>query len=304
VIELATLAAMRSWSRATRGSGRRIAFVPTMGFLHEGHLRLVDRARRVADTVVMSIFVNPTQFGPNEDFAKYPRDLDRDRALADGRRVDCLFVPTTEAMYPMPAVLRIDPGPLAAHLCGPRRPGHFAGVLTVVAKLFNIVDPDVAIFGRKDVQQARVIRRMASELDMRVAIDVAPTVREPDGLALSSRNVYLDAQGRKAAPALARGLDAAAAAYRGGTTDPGALVEAVMQVIRPEKLIVPEYVELVDPEALAPVTTAADDSILALAARIGGTRLIDNVILGRGTADDRSSPPVPLSADAARGNAL
>src|SRR5439155_133517 len=182
---------MRSWSRAERSRRHTIGFVPTMGYLHEGHLRLVDRARELCDAVVMSIFVNPLQFGPHEDFARYPRDLDRDRALAADRHVTCLFVPTAAEIYPTEPQVRLAPaGPLADALEGAVRPGHFAGVLTVVAKLFHMVEPDVAVFGRKDFQQATLVQRMVRDLDFPTAIKVAPTVRELDGLALSSRNRY------------------------------------------------------------------------------------------------------------------
>ena len=183
--ELTGLKEMRAWSRAERARGRRVGFVPTMGFLHEGHLRLVDRAKERADGVVMSIFVNPLQFGPAEDLAQYPRDLERDRQLAGERGVDCLFVPDTAAMYPAEPLVRVSPGPMADPLEGADRPGHFAGVLTVIAKLFHIVEPDIAVFGRKDFQQAMLVRRLAADLDFGLEIDVAPTVRELDGLALS-----------------------------------------------------------------------------------------------------------------------
>src|SRR6266849_227307 len=199
---------MRDWSRAERARGRRIGFVPTMGFLHEGHLRLVDRAKQRADRVVMSIFVNPLQFSPAEDLAQYPRDLERDRTLAAERGVDCLFVPDTAVMYPTEPLVRVAPGPMADTLEGAARPGHFAGVLTVVATLFHVVEPDVAVFGRKDYQQAMLVTRMARDLDFPVAIEVAPTVRELDGLALSSRNSYLDPDQRRAALALSRALRA------------------------------------------------------------------------------------------------
>src|SRR5258708_2215644 len=190
---------MRSWSRAERSRRHTIGFVPTMGFLHEGHLRLVDRARELAERVVVSIFVNPLQFGPHEDLARYPRDLPRDRTLAEARGADCLFVPDAAAMYPNEPVVRVAPGPVAETLEGAARPGHFAGVLTVVAKLFHIVEPDVAVFGRKDFQQAMLIRRMVRDLDFPLTLDIAPTVRELDGLALSSRNTYLNADERRSA---------------------------------------------------------------------------------------------------------
>src|SRR5213594_190447 len=182
--ELTTPKDMHAWSRAERARGRRVGFVPTMGALHEGHLRLVDRTKERTDRVVLSIFVNPLQFGPKEDFTKYPRDLARDRSLAAERGVDCLFVPALEAVYPQEPLVRIAPGPMADTLEGAVRPGHFAGVLTVVAKLFHMVEPDVAVFGRKDFQQAMLVRRMAADLDFGLEVDIAPTVREGAGLAL------------------------------------------------------------------------------------------------------------------------
>src|SRR5207253_518030 len=206
--ELTTPKDMRAWSRAERARERRVGFVPTMGALHEGHLRLVDRAKERADRVVVSIFVNPLQFGPAEDLAQYPRDLERDRQLAGERGVDCLFVPDTAAMYPAEPLVRVSPGPMADPLEGAARPGHFAGVLTVIAKLFHIVEPDIAVVGRKDFQQAMLVRRLAADLDFGLEIDVAPTVRELDGLALSSRNAYLKGDDRRAALALSRALRA------------------------------------------------------------------------------------------------
>lgn len=277
-------AAVRAWSRA---AGGRIGFVPTMGYLHEGHLRLVDLAVARANVVAMSIFVNPLQFAPGEDYERYPRDLARDSAMARGRGVSCLFVPEVGDMYPRgEALVRATPTSLGAHLCGPFRPGHFEGVLTVVAKLFHLVEPDVAVFGRKDAQQAAMVRRMVADLDFPVEIVVAPTVREADGLALSSRNQYLSAAERASAVALSRGLDAGHATFRGGARDATAIIGAVEAVMRREPSLRVEYIEAVHPDTLAPVSAAADDTLLAIAARIGKTRLIDNVILGRGLAGD------------------
>src|ERR687888_9392 len=223
---------MRSWSRAERSRGHTIAFVPTMGYLHEGHLHLVDRARELAERVVVSIFVNPLQFGPHEDLARYPRDLPRDRKRAEDRGVDCLFVPEAAAMYPTEPLARVVPGPIADTLEGTARPGHFTGVLTVVSKLFHIVEPDVAVFGRKDFQQAMLVRRMAADLDFAPEIDVAPTVRELDGLALSSRNAYLQGDDRRAALALSRALRAVEQAWRGGEADPKTLERRGLEVLR------------------------------------------------------------------------
>ncbi len=286
MIEIADPDAMRAWSRAERKSGRTIALVPTMGSLHEGHLRLIDRVRERVDRVVVSIFVNPLQFGSTEDLGAYPRDLDRDRAAALGRGTDGLFVPTAEVMYPAPAVVRVVPGSLADSLCGAQRPGHFEGVLTVVMKLFNIVEPDLASFGRKDAQQAVVIRRMVTDLNLPIEIDVAPTVREHDGLAMSSRNAYLSEAERRVAPALARGLDAAHEAFLGGERGVDRLVAAVRAPIDAEPALELEYLEVVDPVSLTPVETAEAASIMAVAARLGAARLIDNIILGEGTGAD------------------
>lgn len=286
MIEIADPARMRAWSRQTRAAGRRIGLVPTMGFLHEGHLRLVDRARERADAVVVSVFVNPIQFGPGEDYAGYPRDPTRDRATLAARGVDCLFGPDASAMYPELPAVRVEPGALADTLCGPRRPGHFAGVLTVVAKLFHLVEPDVAVFGRKDAQQAIVIRRMVADLSFATEIDVAPTVREPDGLAMSSRNTYLTPAERQAAPAIARALDAAHQAFRQGTRDAPALLGVVRETVGREPAIQLEYAEAVDPACLRPVTIADRETIVAVAARVGSARLIDNIVLGDGTAAD------------------
>ena len=277
---------MRAWSRAERARGRRIGLVPTMGFLHEGHLRLVDRARERADRVVMSIFVNPLQFGPGEDFATYPRDLERDQKLAAERHVDCLFLPDAKAMYPADPLVRVHPGAMADGLEGAARPGHFAGVLTVVAKLFHLVEPDIAVFGRKDFQQAMLVRRMADDLNFGLEVDVAPTVRELDGLALSSRNAYLQGDERRAALALSRALRAVEQAWRGGEADPGLLARRGLDVLRGPG-VAPEYLALVD-EQMRPVARVDARTVVLVAARVGKTRLIDNVVLGEGVASDIS----------------
>lgn len=282
--ELTGLRAMREWSRAEKARGRRVGFVPTMGYLHEGHLHLVDRARARADRVVLSVFVNPLQFGPREDLAAYPHDLARDRGLAAGRRVDCLFVPDTDAMYPREPAVRVVPGPMADVLEGAARPGHFAGVLTVVAKLLLVVEPDVAVFGRKDFQQAMLVRRLVQDLNFAVDLDIAPTVREPDGLALSSRNTYLDADQRRAALALSRALRAVEQAWRGGAADPEELRRRGWEVLSAPG-VSPEYLALVD-EDLRPVESADARTVAVVAARVGSTRLIDNVLLGDGMAAD------------------
>jgi pantoate--beta-alanine ligase len=275
---------MRAWSQAERARGRKIGFVPTMGFLHEGHLRLVDRAKELADRVVLSIFVNPLQFGPKEDFNKYPRDLARDRQLAEDRGVDCVFVPEGSEMYPVEPVTRVTAGAAADTLEGAARPGHFGGVLTVVAKLFHLVAPDVAIFGRKDFQQATLVKRMVQELDFAITIDVLPTVRELDGLALSSRNSYLNPDQRRSALALSRTLRTVEQTWRSGEADAAALQRRGMEVLRAPG-VEPEYLALVD-EELQPVARATPRTVAVLAARVGATRLIDNVVLGEGVAAD------------------
>jgi pantoate--beta-alanine ligase len=287
--ELSSIAEMRSWSRSERSRRQKIGFVPTMGFLHEGHLRLVDRARELADRVVMSIFVNPLQFGPHEDLARYPRDLPRDRKLAAERGVDCLFVPDAAAMYPSEPLARVVPGPAADTLEGAARPGHFIGVLTVVAKLFHIVEPDIAVFGRKDFQQAMLVKRLVQDLDFALTVEVAPTVRELDGLALSSRNSYLTPDQRRAALALSRALRALEQAWRAGQADPMQLQRVGLEAMHvPE--VIPEYCALVD-ENLQPVTKVTARTVATVAARVGKTRLLDNVVLGEGIgADPRVTP--------------
>jgi len=275
---------MRAWSRAERARGKRVGFVPTMGALHEGHLRLIDAARDTCDVVALSLFVNPLQFGPGEDFARYPRDLDRDRTLALARGVDGFFVPTPQEMYPVEPLVRVAPGPMAETLEGAARPGHFAGVLTVVAKLFHAVEPDVARFGRKDFQQGMLVRQMVSDLDFPVQVDIAPTVRELEGLALSSRNAYLSGDQRRAALTLSRCLREVERAWRGGAADP-----AVVQRRGLEALTVPgvnpEYLALVD-DQLRPVERVTQATVALVAARVGTTRLIDNVVLGEGVGAD------------------
>jgi len=286
MIDITDLREMRAWSRAEARRGRRVAFVPTMGYLHEGHMRLVDRARELGDRVVLSSFVNPLQFGPGEDFERYPRAAARDRELAEGRAVDCMFTPTAAALYPAgsPAT-RVAPGPMGDVFEGAARPGHFQGVLTVVAKLFHLIEPAVAVFGRKDFQQALLVRRMVTDLDFAVDIDVAPTVRELDGLALSSRNSYLTGDERRAALALSRALRTVEQAWRGGQADAQALHGKGMDVLRAPG-VAPEYLALVDSDDLEPVKKADARTAVLVAALVGRTRLIDNVILGDGVGAD------------------
>ena len=263
-----------------RAAGRRIGLVPTMGFLHEGHLSLVDRCRELSDYVVMSIYVNPLQFGPREDLDDYPRDLEQDLSLARGRGVDLVFAPTDEDLYPNALTAAVTPKRMADRLCGLSRPGHFEGVLTVVAKLFGILQPDVSVFGQKDFQQAVLIARMTKDLNMPVDIDVAPTVREPDGLAMSSRNAYLSADERERALSLSRGLAATVTAYRSGERDAGKLKQMTRGMMQSAGVDV-EYVEIVAEADLETVETVGDDAVVMVAAGVGATRLIDNVRLSR-----------------------
>ena len=275
------IADLRAAVARARSSGARIGFVPTMGFLHEGHLTLVDEARRRAQFVVMSIFVNPLQFAPTEDLSRYPRDAAGDAAKSAARGVDLLFTPGVDEMYPRER--RVDVAPRALHTRweGAVRPGHFAGVLTVVAKLLNIVQPDVTIFGQKDVQQATLVRAMVEDLDFPTEIIVAPTSREADGLAMSSRNSYLDPVQRASATVLSRALFAMRDAFRHGERRAESLVSAGRSVMDGERAASIDYLAVADPVTLEPVEDATERSIAMAAARIGKTRLIDNVVLGQ-----------------------
>ena len=274
------LADVRAAVADARRAGRRIAFVPTMGSLHAGHLALVEHARNGAAFVVMSIFVNPLQFGPNEDFTRYPRDAEGDSARARSAGTDLLFMPSTSDMYPGETPVAVVPRIAADLWEGKVRPGHFEGVLTVVAKLFNIVQPDVAIFGQKDIQQATLISAMVRALDFPIEIVLAPTVREPDGLALSSRNVYLSADDRLQALSLSRALRAAETAWMHGTTDPRALEQIGLALLGEARGVVPDYFAVVEPGTLKPADRATNGTVVITAARVGPTRLIDNLILG------------------------
>jgi len=280
VRHIESIAELRAAIATERAGGARIGLVPTMGFLHEGHLRLVDEAKRDSGCIVMSLFVNPTQFGPNEDFARYPRDASGDAAKAEQRGVDFLFVPQVSEMYPAPASLHVVADDLPDRWEGEIRPGHFRGVLTVVAKLFNIVAPDVAVFGRKDFQQATLIRRMVRELNFPIELVVAPTVRERDGLALSSRNTYLDVAARANALALVTSLRAAAAAFAAGERSGARLTSVGRAALAAYPDVRVDYFALVDPNEMKPVATASAASVAIVAARVGATRLIDNMILG------------------------
>jgi pantoate--beta-alanine ligase len=272
---------MRAASRAARREGKSLGLVPTMGALHEGHLSLVRAAKAQCDLVAASIFVNPLQFGPNEDLAKYPRTLDRDRELLEQEGVDFIFAPSVEEMYPAGAVTHVTVEGLSDKLCGRSRPGHFRGVTTVVSKLFNIVEPDRAFFGQKDAAQSTIIRRMVRDLNIPVQVVVCPIVREPDGLAMSSRNAYLDAQQRKSALVLYRSLMAVQARFEQGERKVHALIEAGRQAFSQEPSVRLDYFEIVDPEMLDPVDDLSHPSLVAVAAFVDTTRLIDNIVLQR-----------------------
>jgi len=275
-----TIAAVRSRVARARARGLTVGFVPTMGYLHEGHLTLIRRARASCGLVVVSIFVNPTQFGPGEDYESYPRDLERDAALAEEAGADVLFYPCVREMYPDGYATYVTVEGMTQKLCGRSRPTHFRGVTTVVAKLFHIVDPDRAFFGEKDHQQLLVIRRMAADLNMKVEVVGVPTVREPDGLAMSSRNVYLDERERAAAVVLSRSLAAAREAYAAGERSAAALTGLVRGMIEAEPLAELDYVEIYGLPDLADVERLDGPALLALAVRFGKTRLIDNTVLG------------------------
>jgi pantoate--beta-alanine ligase len=271
-----TIAEARTVRRALPGTW---GFVPTMGYLHEGHLSLVRRARAENDRVAVSIFVNPTQFGPHEDYARYPRDLERDLRLLEPLGVDLVFIPSVEEMYPPGFQTWVIVEEVSRPLEGASRPGHFRGVATVVAKLFNILQPDRAYFGQKDAQQTVVIRRMVQDLNIPVEIVICPTVREPDGLAMSSRNTYLNPEERRAATVLFRALQAAKARYEAGERDAERLREAMREVIRAEPLARIDYVSVAHPETLQELERVEGPALLSLAVYIGTTRLIDNLML-------------------------
>jgi pantoate--beta-alanine ligase len=259
--------------------GKTIAFVPTMGFLHEGHLALMREGREHGDALIVSIFVNPTQFSPTEDFLDYPRDLDRDAQLAEGVGVDVIFAPEAEAMFDREFQTYVDLERLPAHLCGPSRPGHFRGVATVVTKLFHIVQPHVAVFGEKDYQQLAVIRRLVQDLNFDVRVIGVATVREEDGLAMSSRNTYLSAAERGSALSLFQSLQLARKRVRQGITDGKDLVEEVSESILCHPFTKIDYVTLCDLETLEDVQLVDKPSLMALAVWVGKTRLIDNTVL-------------------------
>jgi pantoate--beta-alanine ligase len=282
VIAAATGRGLREALDPPRRQGRRIALVPTMGYLHEGHLSLVDLARKEADLVAVSIFVNPLQFGPGEDLARYPRGLDRDLSLLRERGTDLVFHPGVQEMYPhgFPEVT-VDPGALGQRLCGRFRPGHFRGVLTVVARLFGLFRPHLAVFGRKDYQQGALIRRMVGDLEMGVDVRLGPVFREGDGLAMSSRNVFLSPEERSQASGLHRSLLRVQASFREGERSLPRLQELLARELEGYPLLKLQYGEIVDAESLEPVDPVRPEAVVAVAAHCGGTRLIDNLVLER-----------------------
>ena len=279
MIRLTTVAEVRAACDAARAAGGRVGFVPTMGFFHEGHRSLMRAARADNEFVVVSLFVNPTQFGPNEDLGAYPRDLEGDAAAADAEGVDVLFLPTVEEMYRAGARTTVHVSELTERLCGASRPGHFDGVTTVVAKLFSIVGPSRAYFGRKDAQQLAVIGRMTTDLDLPVDVVGCPLVREADGLALSSRNVYLDADDRQAATILSGALYMASEAVVRGQRDAAAIRQLIVDTVGHAPKVRLDYVEVVDAATLEPIDQLTGDTLVALAAFVGKARLIDNVTI-------------------------
>jgi pantoate--beta-alanine ligase len=284
-----TIEGVRRACGDARAAGRTVGLVPTMGYLHDGHRLLMRQARAETDVVVVSIFVNPTQFGPNEDLARYPRDLEGDRRACEQERVDVVFAPSVEEMYPAGAATTVHVEGVTRGLCGDHRPGHFDGVTTIVAKLFAIAGPCRAYFGRKDAQQVAVVTRMARDLDLPVDVVACPLVREADGLARSSRNAYLAPDDRRAAPVLFRGLRAAADLVIAGERDPQRVVAAVREVVATEPRVDLEYVE-------APIDRLDGNVLLALAAHLGATRLIDNVgitVRGDTVEVDLGTTPAP-----------
>lgn len=279
MIVIRSIKQMQELSKKLRLKNQSIGFVPTMGALHEGHLSLIRQARKDNDKVVVSIFVNPAQFAPYEDFKKYPRNLKRDAALCRKEKVDCLFFPDAKEMYPQNYKTSAYVSDLSDLLCGKSRTGHFRGVTTVVAKLFNIVEPDTAYFGQKDAQQSKIIKKMVEDLNMPVKIKVMPTVREKDGLALSSRNAYLDRQERKDAVVLSQALKRAELLIKGGLKDTDRIISRMKQVIQNKGTAKIDYVSIVDLDNLKPVKKVSNRCLIALAVWIGKTRLIDNVII-------------------------
>jgi len=281
MVILTTVDKIREFIKDARTKGKSIGLVPTMGYFHEGHVSLMSRARQENDLVVVSLFVNPTQFGPGEDFQRYPRDLDRDARMAEEVGVDLLFCPSGEEMYPENYQTYVNVEKLSQGLCGASRPGHFRGVATVVLKLFNIVQPNRAYFGQKDYQQLKVIEQMVKDLNVPVEIVGMPIVRESDGVAMSSRNTYLSPEERRAARVLSKSLKYAQELLDNGVNDAGELSQRIEEFISKEPLAVIDYVAVVDPDTLEYLRIVENKALVALAVRIGTTRLIDNAIITR-----------------------
>ncbi len=274
-----TIPEMQRYADQQRRAGKTIGFVPTMGYLHEGHLSLMRLARPRCDVLVVSIFVNPTQFGPNEDFDRYPRDFEHDEQLCRQERVDVVFYPDVQEMYPLPYYTYIDVEKLSETMCGASRPGHFRGVATVVTKLFNIVKPHLAVFGQKDYQQALIIQQMVRDLNFDIEILLGPIVREPDGLAMSSRNQYLSPEERRKARILYQSLQLAQQRVSAGERDARKIQAAMEAMIQQVPGVQIDYVVIVDGRTLEPIAEIRDGTLVALAVRIGQTRLIDNTII-------------------------
>jgi len=283
-----SVALMQSKAEELRLSGSTIGFVPTMGFLHEGHLELMRVAGRLSEKVIVSIFVNPTQFGPQEDFAKYPRDTQGDLAKVEKVPVDIVFMPSAAEMYPEGFQSKVSVGDLSRHLCGLSRPGHFDGVTTVVCKLFNITKPHIAVFGQKDYQQLAVISRMVEDMAMDVDIVGVPTVREEDGLAMSSRNAYLSAEERRSALCLKKAMDRAGELYARGERDSSVLKSSMERLILEHPFTNIDYVSVCDPVTLDDLETLGDRFLIALAVKVGKTRLIDNRLVKKANNFERS----------------
>ena len=277
-----TISGVRELVKQARSQGKRIGLVPTMGALHAGHVSLVETAKKQTDFVVVSIFVNPTQFGPNEDFAKYPRTLDADVAMCEKAGADVVFAPSAEEMYPTQQQTLVNVEKLTDCLCGASRPGHFRGVTTVCTKLFNIVLPDIAFFGQKDAQQSIVIKRMVADLNMPLEIAVCPIVREANGLAMSSRNKYLSDQQRQDAAAIYASLRKAEQMIKSGERTSAAIVAAMKEILRQGGSIATEYIHIVDAATLADLQVVKGQVLIAIAAKAGATRLIDNILIDVG----------------------
>jgi len=282
------IAKMRELSRQVRAAGLRVSLVPTMGYLHAGHLALFERARALSQVVVASIFVNPTQFNDASDFDTYPRDEDTDLALLEAHGVDMVFIPERADVYAADASTEVAVSGITQGLCAPPRPGHFEGVATVVAALFNIVEPDLAVFGEKDYQQLQVVRRMVRDLHFPVEIEAVVTVREADGLAMSSRNARLGEGSRRSAAVIFKGLEAVRRAFDSGRRESRDLLAQAREQLAAAAAVELEYLELVDGDTLEPRKQAVEGSVVAVAARLDGVRLIDNIILGRSADEEQA----------------